>query len=374
MKRLFVIILSACLLLTSLTACGTKEKTKPEDTAPIETNEDQQAGTPAEQQKAVTPTEDNPAEETPSEIEPVSETTTSYPVVIENFEQSTEYTQAPEKVVALTLNSAEMLAALGVSDVLVGMAQNNNAVEDVLPEYYPMLKEIPLPEEINAGIPTLEGLLGLTPELVVANSYYFKIPFFGTMEDYANNNVKFYVTEGSYIPDVTIENTYNDIRNLGTIFAKEQEAEKLIAGMQNRITEVGKKVKELTPVKVMLFDSINEGNFCVAGGSGLAQNLVELAGGQNIFQDSEAQFPVVGIEEVIARDPDVIVVHNYSRDPQDAQSKIDFLKNSKDLENVSAVKNDRIIVITLFAVNPGLQNVDAVEQMAKALHPDAFSE
>ena len=302
-----------------------------------------------------------------------SETSAEYqPVTIENFDQVTEYTEKPEKIVTLTLNSAEIIAALGEADSIVGIAQNNNSVEDVLPEYYDLLKDKPFPEALNSGIPTLEGLLGIGPDLVVANSYYFNVPAFGTMEDYQSNGVNFYVTEGSYISNATIENTYNDIRNLGEIFGKQGTAESLIADMQERIEAVQSKVEGQDPVRIMLFDSISEDAYSVAGGSGLAQNLVELAGGENVFADVDDQFPSVSIEEIIARDPEVIVVHNYSADPEDAQSKIDFLKNSEELANVSAIKNDHIIELTLFAVNPGLQNVDAVEQMAAAMYPDLF--
>lgn len=302
-----------------------------------------------------------------------SEASSEYqPVSIENFDQVTEYTEKPDQIVTLTLNSAEIIAALGEADSIVGIAQNNNSVEDVLPEYYDLLKDKPFPEALNSGIPTLEGLLGINPDLVVANSYYFNVPAFGTMEDYQSNGVNFYVTEGSYISNATIENTYNDIRNLGEIFGQQEKAESLVADMQERVEAVQSKVEGHDPVRIMLFDSISEDSYSVAGGSGLAQNLVELAGGENVFSDVDDQFPSVSIEEIIARDPEVIVVHNYSADPEDAQSKIDFLKNSEELANVSAIKNDRIIELTLFAVNPGLQNVDAIEDMAAAMYPDLF--
>lgn len=230
------------------------------------------------------------------------------PVSVENFNQVTEYTGKPERVVALTLNSAEILAALGEEDCLVGIAVNNNTVEDVLPEYVEAIQAVPAPEEINTGIPSLEGLMSLSPDLIVANSYYFNVPTFGTMEDYAGNGIHFYVPEGSYVENATIENTYNDIRNLGKILGKTEEAEKLVQDMQDRISAVQKAVEGQESVRVMMFDSINEDLLCVAGGSGLAQNLVELAGGRNIFSDLEEQFPTVSMEDIIKEDPEVIVI------------------------------------------------------------------
>lgn len=339
MKKITSILLVATMSLTLLAGCGGTSDETTEQSAASNTSE------------------------ASSEYQPVS---------IENFDQVTEYTEKPDQIVTLTLNSAEIIAALGEADSIVGIAQNNNSVEDVLPEYYDLLKDKPFPEALNSGIPTLEGLLGINPDLVVANSYYFNVPAFGTMEDYQSNGVNFYVTEGSYISNATIENTYNDIRNLGEIFGQQEKAESLVADMQERVEVVQSKVEGQDPVRIMLFDSISEDSYSVAGGSGLAQNLVELAGGENVFSDVDDQFPSVSIEEIIARDPEVIVVHNYSADPEDAQSKIDFLKNSEELANVSAIKNDRIIELTLFAVNPGLQNVDAIEDMAAAMYPDLF--
>lgn len=302
-----------------------------------------------------------------------SAVSTAYaPVSVENFNQMTEYTKKPEQVVALTLNSAEILAALGEADRLVGIAVNNNTVEDVLPEYAEAIKAVPLPEAINTGIPSLEGLLGLSPDLIVANSYYFRVPTFGTLEDYAENGIHFYVPEGSYVEKATVENTYHDIRSLGKIFGKTEEAEKLVQNMEARISAVQKAVEGQDPVSVMMFDSLNEDLLCVAGGSGLAQNLVELAGGRNIFSELDGQFPTVSMEDIIKEDPEVIVIHNYTIDPSDAQSKIDYLKNAEELAGVSAVKNDRIVVIPLFAINPSLQNADAVESIAAALYPELF--
>lgn len=294
------------------------------------------------------------------------------PVSVDNFNQVTEYAEKPERVVALTLNSAEILAALGEADRLVGIAVNNNTVEDVLPEYAEAIKAVATPEEINTGIPSLEGLLSLSPDLIVANSYYFRVPTFGTMEDYAGNGIHFYVPEGSYVEKATVENTYHDIRNLGKIFGKTEEAEKLVQNIEERISAVQKTVEGQEAVRVMMFDSLNEDLLCVAGGSGLAQNLVELAGGRNIFSGLDGQFPTISMEDIIKEDPEVIVIHNYTIDPADAQSKIDYLKSAEELAGVSAVKNNRIVVIPLFAINPSLQNADAVETIAAALYPELF--
>lgn len=296
------------------------------------------------------------------------------PVVIENMGAETEYTAKPESVLALTLNSAEIIAALGEAGSLAGVSNNFNTYEDILPEYYEEIKDVPRPEAINSGIPTLESMLEFAPDLVVANAYYLNAPQFGTIDDYNGNDINFYAPEGTYVAGATIENTYNDILNLGKIFGKAELAEELVKGMQEKIEEISGKIEGKEAMRVMSFDSYTDGSYYIAGGSGLMQNLIELAGGENVFSDVEAQFSAVSLEEIIARNPEMIVISEYSIYENDAQEKIDFLKSQEGMEDIEAVKNDNFVIVSLYTITPSLQNADVVEAMATAMYPDVFTE
>ena len=191
-KKLMSLLLAVMMLAVALVGCGNQEPAA---------GSNEPSGT--DEQDSVQ--SDTPAQPSGDEYVTVS---------IDNFDRTVEFTEKPERIVALTLNSAEMIAALGEANTLIGIARNANLVDDVLPEYLDALKDCSFPDEINNGVPTLEGLLSLEPDLVICNSYYFNAPqIFGTMEDYQSNGVEFYITEGSYVPNCTIENTYNDIRN-----------------------------------------------------------------------------------------------------------------------------------------------------------------
>lgn len=304
-----------------------------------------------------------------------AEESTEYaPVTIENYNSTTEFTQKPTSVVALTLNSAEIIAALGEADSLVAISYNSNTVEEVLPEVYEELKDKNYPDTINGAVPTLENMLSLAPELVVMNYYYFNAPqLFGSAEDYAANGVKFYIVEGSYVSGATVENTYNDIRNLGAIYGRSEEAEALIADMQSRIAAVAEKVAGQEPVNVMALDSVNEDMYIVSGGTGIVNNVIELAGGKNMFADAEGQFVKVSIEEIIARNPELIVVSSYTAaDANSAQNTIDYLLSVEELSDVPAIKNQNFLTVPLFVTNPGLQNASFVENLAAAMYPDLF--
>lgn len=303
------------------------------------------------------------------------ESATAYPTVtIENYNTTTEFMQKPASVVALTLNSAEIIAALGEADSLVAISYNSNTVEEVLPEVYEELKDKNYPDTINGAVPTLENMLSLAPELVVMNYYYFNAPqIFGSAEDYAANGVKFYIVEGSYTAGATVENTYNDIRNLGLIFNRSAEAEVLINDMQTRITAVSEAVVGQEPVKVMALDSVNEDSYVVSGGTGMVNNMIELAGGNNVFADIEKQFGSVNIEGIITSNPELIVISSYTAfDASEGQDMIDFLLSVEELSEVSAIKNQNFMIVPVFETMPGLQNVDFIEQLAVTMYPALF--
>lgn len=374
LKKHLSLLLALLMLVTVLVACGSQNSsTDKSDQSDQNTETEKTKDTSTTQQSEETK-DTSTTKETETSTSADKAEGSYQPVSIENFERTIEFAKKPERIVALTLNTAEIIAALGHADLIVGIARNNNVVDDVLPELHPLLKNCAFPEALNSGLPTLEGLLELKPELIIANSYYFNVPkVFGTMEDYKANGVEFYITEGSYVADVSIENTYNDIRNIGAILGQRDKAEELIKNMTSRFEKVTSQVFGKTPLTVMSFDSLNEDGFFIAGGKGLVQNLIELAGGTNVFADVEKQFGSVSIEEIIARKPDVIVIHAYTNNgKEDTQAKVDKLMNSPELSEIPAVKNNNIIIVPLFQANPGLQNVNYVESLAKAMYPDLF--
>ena len=293
-------------------------------------------------------------------------------VTIENYNLSTEYTEKPDSVICLTLNSAEMLAALGEADSIIGVAQNFNSVEDVLPAHQDALANISYPEELNNGVPTLENVIALNPDLMATNSYYFNVPTFGKAEDYKTNGINLYVTEGTYETEISMQNTYNDIINLGKIFGKEEDAIILTDKMKDLVTKTNKKVADSEPVRVMSLDSKVKELYAVAAGDGLVEDMITLAGGKNVISDVKGQFSQIALEEIITRDPEVIIIHEYSTIENDAQNKIDLLKNTPELAEVSAIKNNNFLVVSLFSINPSIQNANVVEEMAKKFHPEAF--
>ena len=299
---------------------------------------------------------------------------TVYPLTMETFGQSVTIEKVPEKVVVFQYNVAEVLAALNIADKIIALREDNNGITDVLPQYKKALESVPKPEVVNAGgaIPTLESMLTVGGDILLLNSYFFNVPTFGSPADYLSQGINLYVMEGSYIPDCTIENSFNDIRNIGKIFNVEDRANALIDTLNIQRNDVMSRIKNTAKVPTVIFSGEVKGSPTIAGTSGLANDILEAAGGKNIFSDITKQYGRTTYEEIISRRPEVIVVIKDTGDNSGGEAKIALLKSKPELQEIPAIKNNRFIVVPLNAIFSGMQNVSALETIAMGLHPEAF--
>lgn len=357
-KKAATFLLAAGMML-QLSACGNQTEKRGE--MPKEPTGSTEMSTPAE---SSTPTE--PVQSSVStEAEKPAEKST-YPVTISNYNHDRVYEKAPERIFAMDLNAATTLTALGLKDKIVATRVAGLQLSEVDAKYQKEVGEITIPKEFSEGMPTLENILALNPDFILMDSFYFNLPTFGTYEDYEKNGIGILVTEGTQVPKPTIENTYNDILNLGKIFGVEERAQVLVDELKLKTAVILAKRKGKESVKVMGLDSIKEGKIFVSGGSGMEHALFEAVGCENVFKDIEKQFDQVTFEEVLARDPDYIVLHAYSEDPT-AEKLIKMIKENADLKELKAVKNNHLIVVPLSYIFSGLHNVNELEILVEGL-------
>lgn len=347
-KNLAMILLLVVLVSSVLSGCGNGNSNgEISENTTVTTNEN---------------TDNEEVQTTSEEKAPIVDET----LLIQNFNKEREYKKNPEKVVCLSFNTLEILAKLGITEHVVLANLGYNSIDDMLDECKDSASKIPL---TNAA--SLDELLKIQPDLIILESYTFFAKEFGTEDDYQKNNIPLYVTEGSYAQNPTMDTVYHDIENLGKMFSVEEQSAKLIEQMKLDISEVQDKVKGLEKVSVLHYDS-GEDIPMIGGGTGFSNLLIELAGGLNVFDDIEQPWSPSSWEEFITRNPEVIIVTAYSG-VEDANKKIEFLKSKPELSGVSAIKNDRFVVVPLMRFFPGIQNSLAVEDIAKSIHPDQFN-
>ncbi len=150
---------------------------------------------------------------------------------------------------------------------------------------------------------------------------------------------------------------------------KLREARELVDQLEARVNSVVQKVSGLPKVRVyyeLWFNplmSVGPGTFI--------DSLITMAGGENIFHDAATQYPMISGEDVIARDPQVIILPDSYM--TDYNVSIDQIISRPGWSAISAIKNNRIYFIDEdLLVRPGPRLVEGLEKLAMFIHPEAF--
>ena len=284
--------------------------------------------------------------------------TGAYPIVVENYGRKITISKRPEKVLTLGPNCTELFAALGLEDLVIGRSLVNHS-RGPLEEYAQAVESIP---QLNYGSATREAILTSGADFIYALDW--EISDQGcNLEEAAQYGMTVYVNTA-----VTLEEQYQEILDMGKIFGVEEKAQEFVEDQKSRIQAVQDSLEGKEPVEVLVYDSGKDGVFTCSG-SNFESLLIGLAGGHNIFDDlSDQQWVTVSFEEVLARNPDVILIHDY--DSPSVEEKIAEIKNNPTLAQLDCVKNERFATITLESVLPGNRMAYAVEQMAEDFYKE----
>lgn len=312
---------------------------------------------------------------------------TTYPVTIENCGYQETFTKAPERVVALGQNTAEILMLLGLEDKVVASAFWPTKV---LPELAKQNEKIKI---LTVEIPTLESILAQNPDFVPAQLPLLLGPEskVAKREDLATVGVNSYMSPGVCATKKSVGDMYGsrqelwnmsflykEISDLATIFNVEDRGNALVADFKKREsdlrTEFNKNNKDLS--YVFWFSSSSPSSDVYVGGkNGASGFIADTLGGHNAIT-AEAEWPTVGWESIIAANPDVIVVSSLDRNRwalDSAEEKIKFLKSDPAVSQLDAVKKGHIVVMDGQAMNPTIRTIYGAEQIAKQLREMEFN-
>lgn len=291
---------------------------------------------------------------------------THYPLTVQSCNREVTFKQAPKHAVSHDINMTQMMFALGLKPNMAGYS-GVTGWKSVTPQMQTILDGLP---ELAAKYPSVETLLNANVDFFFAGwDYGMRVGGDLTPQTLQPLGINVYeLTESCAFvmkrPPASLEDTYNDLRNLGKIFDVQNRANALIAQMQAQVAEVRKDLPADKP-RVFLYDS-GEDRAMTSGRLGMPQALIDAAGGRNILDDVEASWTRVNWENVVERNPQVIVIVDYGE--VTAEQKEQFLLNNKALQSVDAIKHQRFIVIPYVQATPGIDNVLAVETLAKGFH------
>jgi iron complex transport system substrate-binding protein len=282
------------------------------------------------------------------------ETTTPAPITITDQvgRTVTLETTDPQRIVSLAPANTEILFALGLGDKVVGVTDYS----DYPPEA--TLK----PNVGRYDTPNIEQILAADPDLILADSIH-KAEIIPQLESHGLTVVA--------IAPATFEDIFDSIRMVGEITGTEEKADELLSDMQARVDSITDKTATLPESEITsVFYLVWHDPLMTSGGDTLINEMIEMSGGRNLFEDVSGA-AMVELEELIARNPQVIIVGVGMG--IDVEITMQIFETESRLMNTDAMKNNRVYGIHLdISGRTGPRIVEGLEAFARSIHPELF--
>ena len=267
------------------------------------------------------------------------------------------YAQAPKRIVSTAPSITELLYALGLGDRVVGVDRFSRYPAEALRK----------PKIGDYANPNLEAIAALRPDLVI-------IPINPVKLAERLGVLRLKVLE---LDQESIAKLYDSIRMVGQETGATAAAAKLSATMRAQLEAVRARAAPLKKTRMMFVVGRTPNRLdglIVVGQASYLNEIIALAGGENVFHDAVAAYPGVSLEEVLARNPDVIVDMGDMADTVGVteEHKRDVTSLWERLSSVAAVKQHRVYAVASDVyVIPGPRLVDAAKAFLEMLHPEA---
>ena len=256
----------------------------------------------------------------------------------------------PLRIVSLAPAMTEVLFALGLADRVTGVTDYCN---------YPAATRSK-PKVGGIVNPNVERILALKPQLVIGMRLNPK-PVLGAL---SRAGVPTFAAEPRTIAEVL-----TTITTVGALTGRRDEAARLVGSLDRRLQAVQRKVQRLPKPTVVFV--CQQSPVWVAGADTFPDHAIRMAGGRNIAATISG-YKQYDVEMLVARNPDVILLT--SMGGGDAQAELRAFVSRPSMRSLSAVQRSRVYVVDADIVDrAGPRIVEAVEEIAARLHPEAFS-
>ena len=245
-----------------------------------------------------------------------------------------ELTKRPERIVSLAPNITEILFALQLGNKVVGVTDFCDYPEEA--KYKPKVGWL-----IS---PNIENIISLQPDIVFATTEGNKPEIVDELE---RMNIKTYVLNPHNINSIL-----SNITAIGTVTGQGIAAREIVTSLNLRIDAIKKRASEGRPKRVIYLVSTDP--VISAGPGSFIHDLILTAGGVNVLSDSPIRYPRIDMEEIILKDPEVIIV------PTDLIDQLQGWK--KRWGGISAFKNGMVYPINPDIISrPGPRIIDGLE-------------
>jgi iron complex transport system substrate-binding protein len=266
-------------------------------------------------------------------------------------------TAFPNRIVSLAPANTQILFAVGAGNKVIGVTDYDN-----YPYNFSAWVEAKNMSSIGSYFnPAIEPIVELNPDLVVAS--------LGSSD--AATQLRSLGYNVIVLNPADLDGVLSNILKVGKATNHEAEATTLVNNLQQRIDAVEQALVGNTE-RPKVYNEVWSDPFTSVGQGTFIDGLIEMAGGQNIFENSTTAYPEVSSEAVIEQNPDIIIFPS-SMGVDDFWGSFTDVANRPGWNSIAAIKNNAMFTINGDMINqPGPRQVDALEILAKIIHPEIF--
>lgn len=259
-----------------------------------------------------------------------------------------------QRVISLAPSNTEILFALGAGSQVVG--------RDTFSDYPEEVKSLP---DVGGGFSELnvEVILAQKPDLVLASAL--------TASEQAQALEKAGLVVFVMNNPKDFEGLYENLRLVARLIGREAEAEALVKQLEQRVAAVEAKLSGVTerPLVFYELDGTEPNAPWTPGPGTFIDTLIRMAGGENLGAGLQGEWVQVSLEELIARQPDLILLGDATWGGVTAEA----VAARAGWDALQAVKEGKVFPFDDNLVSrPGPRLVDGLEAMARLLHPQQF--
>lgn len=259
----------------------------------------------------------------------------------------------PQRIITIAPNSADIICALGACDRIIAVSK--------FCVYPPELRR----RAKIGGLfdPDLEKIVALRPDLIVLR---------GRSESIENmcrqRGIDVYRDRTESLDDV--EKT---ITKLGERLGLQTNAARIVATMRRQIDAIRRRVADQVKPRVLLVYARQPdrlANLLTTGPGTFLHEMIEIAGGINIFADQDMRYPQISLESIVARRPEV-VIELLPEVKMTPELRRQMLAQWRGVGSFPAVTSGRIHFLTDdHCLIPSPRYVEIIEKVSRLLHPE----
>lgn len=266
--------------------------------------------------------------------------------LVDDSRAKLRFERAAERIVSLTPAFTEILFAVGAGAHVAGVTTADNYPAEV--------EAIPKVGGMVVNLVDLERVIGLRPHLVVGTRFHVTL-----RAPLARAGIPLLVLEAERFEDV-----FRHITTLGECAGRSARSQELVRDLRARLDRIVERHDNDPQNRPALFFEVWDQPLMTVGQDSFLADMLQLAGGRNVFGDLKQAYPEVSLEELVRRDPDVILTRSRGELATFRQQ----LKQRTGWNNLRAVKEERVgFVDEDLVTRPGPRAVTGLEQMAETL-------